>query len=324
MTPSTSRAAIIEDYAHAPTLTEREPRSGGAIVEMRAAALNPADLAIASGTFPAGSPPLPYVPGIDGVGVIVESERFSPGTRVAVLGEGVGVAQDGTWAERFGAPEGALLPVPDGVDDITAAALLTPGLAAWTGLTEFAALRAGESVLVLGATGAVGSVAVQSARLLGAGRVVAVGRNRERLERARSQGADEIVSTEAGGFVDALRAAVGDQPPDVILDPMFGPAFEAALAVAAPGARVVHVGQSAAPTASLASGLLRGKRLTLYGVSVFFVARDVLEAGYAALLEHAHAGRVTVGDLASVPLERAADAWAAKAAGEATKFVVTP
>jgi NADPH:quinone reductase-like Zn-dependent oxidoreductase len=323
MTPP-YRAAVIEQYAAAPTLAEREPLPGGAIVELRAAALNPADLAIASGTFPAGSPPLPYVPGIDGIGVVVASERFAPGTRVGVLGGGVGVARDGTWAERFAAPESALLPVLDGVDDVTAAALLTPGLTAWLALTHVAELGAGESVLVLGATGTLGSVAVQAARQLGAGRVVAVGRDAARLERSRGRGADATVAADGDGLVDALREAVGDHPPDVVVDPIFGPGFEAALAVAAPAARIVHVGQSSAPTASLASGLLRGKRLTLQGMSVFFVDRDVLEAGYTALLEHARDGRVTVDDVEAVPLERAAEAWAAKAAGQATKFVITP
>jgi NADPH2:quinone reductase len=324
MTPPPSRAAVIEEYATAPVLTEREPRPGGAIVELSAAALNPADLAIASGSFPAGSPPLPYVPGIDGVGLVVDSERFAAGTRVAALGGGVGVARDGTWAARFGAPEAVLLPVLEDVDDVTAAALLTPGLTAWLALTHVARLRAGESVLVLGATGTLGSVAVQSARLLDAGRVVAVGRDGERLERARSLGADATVATDADGLLDALRAAVGDQPPDVVVDPLFGPSFEAALAVAAPDARIVHVGQSSAPTATLVSGLLRGKRLTLHGMSLFFIARDVLDAGYLELLGHARDGRVTVDDVEAVPLERAADAWAAKAAGQATKFVITP
>jgi NADPH2:quinone reductase len=323
MTPSPSRAAVIEDYGTPPTIAERAAGAGGATLELRAAALNPADLAIASGSFPAGSPPLPYVPGIDGVGVVQESERFSPGSRVGILGGGVGVARDGTWAESLSVPEAALLPLPDGVKDVTAASLLTPGLAAWLALTHAAGLQEGESVLVLGAGGAVGTVAAQAARLLGARRVVAVARDPERVMR-RAHAPDATVAAGHASLIDALREAVGDQPPDVVVDPVFGPAFEAALAVAAPEARIIHVGQAAAPTITLASGLMRGKRLKIQGLSVFFVPRDVLETGAIALLQHAAAGDVALDKVRTLPLERAAEAWAAQTAGEAVKLVITP
>lgn len=323
MTASTSRAAVIEDYGSPPTIVERVAGAKGARLELRAAALNPADLAIASGSFPAGSPALPYVPGIDGVGIVEESEHFSPGSRVGILGGGVGVARDGTWAERLCVPETALLPLPDSVDDITAAALLTPGLAAWLALTHAARLQEGESVLVLGAGGAVGTVAAQAARLLGARRVVAVARDSERVM-GRADAPDMTVAAGEESLIDALREAVGDHPPDVVVDPVFGPAFEAALAVAAPEARLIHVGQAAAPSVTLASGLLRGKRLTVRGLSVFFVPRDALEAGAKALLEHAATGRIALDDIRTLPLERASEAWAAQAAGQAVKLVVTP
>jgi NADPH:quinone reductase len=323
MTPSPSRAAVIEDYGTPPTIAERAAGANGATLELRAAALNPADLAIASGSFPAGNPPLPYVPGIDGVGVVQGSERFSPGSRVGILGGGVGVARDGTWAESLSVPEAALLPLPDGVEDVTAASLLTPGLAAWLALTHAAGLQEGESVLVLGAGGAVGTVAAQAARVLGARRVVAVARDPERVM-GRTTAPDATVAAGDASLIDALREAVGDQPPDVVVDPVFGPAFEAALAVAAPEARIIHVGQAAAPTVTLASGLMRGKRLTIQGLSVFFVPRDVLEAAAIALLEHAAAGDVALDNVRTLPLERAAEAWAAQQAGEAVKLVITP
>jgi NADPH:quinone reductase-like Zn-dependent oxidoreductase len=324
MKPSPNRAAVIDDYGALPTIVEHTPSSDGARLELRAAALNPADLAIASGSFPAGSPPLPYVPGIDGVGVVLESERFAAGTRVGILGSGVGVARDGTWADRFSVPDAALLPLPDGVEDTVAAALLTPGLAAWLALTHAAGLREGESVLVLGAGGAVGTVAVQAARILGAGRVVAVARDPQRVERRTVQHPDVVVPADAEPLVDAVREAVGDNPPNVVVDPVFGPAFEAALVAAAPEARVIHIGQSAAPTVSLGSGLLRGKRLSIQGLSVFFVPRSELEAAAIALLEGAVKGLIALDDVRTVPLERAADAWAAKRGGEAAKLVITP
>lgn len=319
-TADTASAAVVTEYGRPPAIMDHTV-AGEAIVELRAASLNPADLAIASGTFPAGSPPLPYVPGIDGVGVVVRSARFAAGTRVAALGAGVGVGRDGTWAERFGVPDAALMPVLDGVDDVTAAAVLTPGLTAWLALTHVAKLTPGESVLVLGATGMLGSVAVQASRHLGAGRVVAVGRDPDRLREVRGADATAI---DADGLVDALRSAVGDQPPAVVIDPVFGAGFEAALAVAAPGARVVHVGQAAGPTVTLASGLLRGKQLALLGMSVFAVDRPSLEAGYAELLGAIRDGHVTIDGVETIGLPDAPRAWAAKAAGTRGKVVVTP
>src|SRR3954453_6354711 len=125
------RAAIVSEYGAAPEVGERaEPQAaeGQALVELLAAALNPADLAIASGSFPAGSPPLPYVPGIEGVGRVVQSGRFSPGTRVWASGRGLGVATDGSFAERFTAADEVLVEVPEAADDVTAAALGQVGL----------------------------------------------------------------------------------------------------------------------------------------------------------------------------------------------------
>src|SRR6478609_3314088 len=97
------RAAIVSEYGAASAVGERaelQAADGQALIELVAAALNPADLAIASGSFPAGSPPLPYVPGIEGVGRVVQSSRLAPGTRVWASGRGLGVAADGAFAER--------------------------------------------------------------------------------------------------------------------------------------------------------------------------------------------------------------------------------
>ena len=126
------RAAIVSEYQAAPVSGDRPPPlavEGKALVELRAAALNPADLAIASGSFPAGSPPLPYVPGIEGVGIVVESARVAPGTRVWASGRGLGVGADGTFAEQFAASDEILVEVPASADDLLAASVGVVGLA---------------------------------------------------------------------------------------------------------------------------------------------------------------------------------------------------
>ncbi len=320
------RAAVVSEYRVPPALAERaepQPSEGQALLELRAAGLNPADLAVASGTFAFGSPPLPYVPGIEGVGTVVRSGRFASGTRVWASGRGLGVGADGSFAEQFAASDDVLVEVPEGVDDLTAAALGVVGVAAWLPLAWLAPVREGETVLVLGATGVVGSVAVQVAKLLGAGRVVAVGRDAGRLERAAGLGADAVVEIEGEGLAERITEACAGSPPTLVFDALWGPPLEAAAAAAAPGARIAHVGQSAAPTATLPSGLVRGKQLQILGYSNFVVPLDAVTDGYHALLGHAAAGRITI-DAEAVPFGSVAEAWARQAGGEGRKLVIVP
>ncbi len=320
------RAAVLTEYNAPPAVAERdEPEAGDgrAIVELRAAGLNAADLAIASGTFPAGSPPLPYVPGIEGLGTVVSSRRFDPGTRVWASGRGLGVASDGAFAERFAAADDVLVEVPDGVDDALAAALGVVGLAAWMPLAWLAPVRPGESVLVLGATGSVGSVAVQAAKILGAGRVVGMGCDAARLRRAQELGADAVVELDGGDLEARLAESFDGAPPTLVFDTLWGRPVEAAAAVAGPSARVAHVGQSAGPTATVASAHVRGKQLQILGYSNFTVPYDALAQGYRDLLGHAAAGRI-VTEVEAFPLDRISEAWARQRQGPDAKLVVVP
>lgn len=320
------RAAVVSAYGEPPRIEERpapEAHADRAVVELRAAALNPADIAIASGSFPAGSPPLPYVPGIEGVGTVVASGRFPAGTRVWASGRGLGVATDGTFAELFSAVDATLVEVPATADDVLAAALGVPGLAGWLPLTWVAPVRAGETVVVLGATGNLGAVAVQAAKLLGAGRIVAVGRDESRLAELRDFGADAVVALGDGDLRESLAAATEGAPPTLVLDALWGAPLEATLTVVAPAARIVHVGQSAGQMATIASGLVRGKALQILGYTNFAVPQDVIAEGYATLLGHAVAGRIRL-DATTVALDAVADAWARQAAGPQAKLVLVP
>ncbi|HEV3377306.1 MAG TPA: zinc-binding alcohol dehydrogenase family protein, partial [Thermoleophilaceae bacterium] len=183
---------------------------GEALVRIKAAALNPVELHIWNGHFFDGPPKPPYVIGLEGVGVVEEGERLSPGTRVRVEFVHPGYGRDGALAEYALAPEepdasdrasqASVTPIADGLDDVSAAALGVPVFTALMCLEraeQAGATLEGAHVLVTGATGAVGLVAVQLAKLKGAARVVAAGRNRERLQRARELGADATV--ELGG-----------------------------------------------------------------------------------------------------------------------------
>jgi NADPH:quinone reductase-like Zn-dependent oxidoreductase len=320
------RAAILSEYGNPPALGDRaQPAAddGTALVELRAAALNPVDVAIGAGTFPGGKPPVPYVPGIEGVGVVLGSQRLPAGTRVFAMGGGLGVAGDGTFSERYAVPEHVLIELPEEVDDVLAAALGVAGIAGWMPLSWAARVRAGETVLVLGATGTAGTVAVQAAKILGAGRVVAAGRDERRLARARAYGADDTVELQGEDVQARLAAAFGGSPPTLIFDPLWGSPIEAALAVAGRGARIVHVGQSAGPSATLLSGHVRTKQLQILGYSNFAIPQDELDRGYRELLGHAAAGRIRL-EVEAVPLPHVGEAWARQAGGSDVKLVLVP
>jgi NADPH2:quinone reductase len=202
---------------------------------------------------------------------------------------------------------GVAVEVPEGADPALAAALGVAGLAGWMPVAVRAPVRAEDRVLVLGATGTAGEVALQAARLLGAAHIVAAGRDPGRLERALELGADDAV---------ALDGDFGE--PTYVFDPLCGEPLERAVAAAAPGARIVQLGQSAGPTATLASADVRSKQLELYGYSNFAVPEDVLAEQYRTLVRHAVAGEIRL-DLERIGLDEVEAAWSRPG-----KLVVVP
>jgi NADPH2:quinone reductase len=167
-------------------------------------------------------------------------------------------------------------------------------------------VRPDDRVLVLGATGTAGQVALQAAKLRGA-HVTAAGRDEGRLRRALELGADEIVP---------LDGDLGE--PTYVFDPLCGEPLERAVAAAAHGARIVQLGQSAGPSATLTSAAIRSKQLEIYGYSGFAVPADVLAEQYRALVETALAGEIRL-DVEQVALEELTSAWARPG-----KLVVVP
>jgi NADPH2:quinone reductase len=308
------RAAVVSELGQPPRpgeLPNPTQADADVLVEIEAAPLNPIDLAVAAGRNPAGHPPLPFVPGCEGIGT-------ADGRRVWVYREGVGIARNGCMAERVAAPRKALTPVPDGVDPAVAAAMGIAGMAGWASLSWRVPVREDDVVLVLGATGTVGNVAAQAARILGASRVIAAGRDREALDRLD---ADAKVPLE-GDLVEAFREACGGGP-TLIFDPLWGEPAAAAAEAAKPGARIVQLGQSAGVTAPITSAAVRFKGLEIYGYSNFILPKDVLDREYARLVEHATNGDIQV-EIERLPLERVADAWEQQAASPHRKLVLIP
>jgi NADPH:quinone reductase len=323
------RAALIREIGELPDVGEvPEPSSDGArmVVEVVAAALNPVDVAVGSGRFYGGHPELPYIPGSEAV-----CRARETGELVWVARDGLGIQRNGTFAELATASPDALVPVPDRADPAVAAALGVAGLAGWLAVVRRAPVRADDVVLVLGATGTVGSVALQAAKLLGARRVVAAGRNAEKLRRAQELGADATVVTDVGdsnhgelqGLAERLKQACGGDGPSYVVDPLWGDVVAVAVVAAGPGARIVHLGQSAGAEATLTSGTVRGKQLEIFGYSNFAQPIDVLREEYPRLVRHATNGEIVV-DVERVPLDDIAAAWRRQAEGGAPKLVVVP
>ena len=294
------KAAQVTELGSPPVVAEID-EPADANLEVEAVSLNPLDVAVGAGRFYGGHPPLPYVPGCEAVG-------RAGGRRVYAFGDGRGVGKDGLLAERVVFPEELVVEIPDEVDAAVAAACGIAGVAGWVPVVWVAQVTADDRVLVLGASGAVGSFAVQAAKLSGA-RVVGAARRVDAVE-----GADAAVS------LDDLSSAFEDGP-TVVIDPLWGEPATAAAEVAAPGARIVHLGQSAGPEATFTSAAVRGKQLRIMGHSNFALTAEERAHAYGELLAEVAARRVAV-DVERFPLDRVGDAWEHQASGRG-KAVVT-
>jgi NADPH:quinone reductase len=317
------RAAVVTELGSPPRPEERpEPArdAGRALVRVAAASLNPIEFRVASGRFAREAQP-PYVPGLEGTGLVVEADGFEQGVRVRFEAAALpGFGEDGVLAELACVPEEALVELPDEVDDTVAAAIGTVGITALAAL-ERAGLADGERVLVLGATGAVGQMAVQLAKLTGAGRVVAAGRDNERLERSRELGADEtVVLGEDVDLQDAFSAAAGG-PLDVVIDPLWGPPAMAALAALDTGGRLVNVGESAGIDVTLPLAQVRNKQGAILTLSSGWMPLESKLEAYRRVLEHAAARRIQI-DHEVVPLADLAEAWERQGASPGRKLVI--
>src|ERR1700688_3074397 len=310
------RAPRFEEFA--------EPTAGNdeAVVRVRAASLKAVDRQMASGAHYASPRQLPGVCGTDGIGVLEDGTRiFFGGPRRPY----------GAMAERTVAPRAFCFAVPAGIDDGTAAALPNPGVSAWLSLTHRAKLAAGETVLILGATGVTGQLATQIAKLLGAKRVIVAGRNQQVLGRLRELGADATIQIDqpAGALKDAFAREAGDAGLDVVIDYLWGGPTEALLAaitkpefaVVTRETRLVQVGESAGATISLPAAVLRSTALTILGTAGI-PSREVLVEAMQQVMARAARGELRI-ETERVPLADVARAWR-RQGQSGRRIVVTP
>ena len=311
------KAALVREVGAAPEPGEA-PDPTGETIEVLAAPINPIDLAVSRGALATGHPELPYIPGCEAVG------RTADARLVWIFGGALGRTSNGALAERAAIGDSYVVEVPDGADPGLAAGLGIAGLAGWLPFAWRAPLAGGEHVLVLGATGSVGLVAVQAAKLLGAGRVVAAGRDTAGLELAAERGADATLKLdEPDDLVAAIKDAFDGIGPTYVFDPLWGAPAAAAVEAAAPGATLINLGQSAGATSELASAAVRFKTLSILGHTNFAVPPGDLADHYQRLVRHALAGEVRL-DVERVPLDSVGDAWRRQAEGAGAKLVVEP
>jgi NADPH:quinone reductase-like Zn-dependent oxidoreductase len=297
-------------------------QDGHSLVRVTAAPLVPLDLLCASGTSYFGRPAVPYVPGVQGVGVVERSEAIAAGSRVWFATSAGMAPGDGSLAELCAVADGDLVPLETDVADPMVAALGLSAVAAWRALSSRAALQPGEVVLVLGGGGAVGQVGIGAARALGAGRVVAVARSEEAQQRARDAGADTVVAM--SDDVDQLAARLSEaagREVDVVLDPVFGTAATAASRLLAEGGRLVNLGGASGDEARFSSAALRSRSASVLGYTNNSLTPGQRRDALTAVLRLASTGQVTMA-YESRPLETVEEGWRRQAAGETSSRLV--
>jgi NADPH:quinone reductase-like Zn-dependent oxidoreductase len=288
---------------------EPEVGAGEAIVTVEVAGVNPVDVARAAGTGPRPVP-TPHVAGMEGIGTVA-------GRRVYFDKP---IAPHGSMAERTVIEPETAIDVPDELEAGLAVSFGVAGLAAWLGLDWRGGLRAGETVLVLGASGVVGQLGVQIARLLGAGRVVAAARDTTELGRL---GADSIVALDGSADLRQRLQAASGKGFDIVLDLVWGEPAAAALGTLRGHGRLVQVGSAAAATATIDAAALRARLSSILSHAVFAPPQEVRVEAFQRMCRHGLAGELTV-DVEEAPLTDVAAVWERQRRSPHAKLVIRP
>jgi NADPH:quinone reductase-like Zn-dependent oxidoreductase len=318
------KAAVLHALGQTPQyrdFADPAPAAGEVLIEVSCSALKPIDRQLAAGTHFASPRQLPCVCGTDGVGRLSDGQRvFFGGCR----------APYGAMAERTVAPAAFAFPLPDELSDEAAAALPNPGVSAWLSLSHRAGLKPGDNVLILGATGVTGKLAITIAKMLGAGRVVAAGRNRKSLSALRELGADATIHFDAPDeeVAEAYVREGGDSGFQVVIDYVWGQPAEAFLsaisrtdfAVISSDTRYVQAGESAGPEISLSAATLRSTGIKIMGTGGI-PPLELLADSMRKVLAHGARGELRV-DTDRVPLADIESAWTRVQSGR--RLVIAP
>jgi NADPH:quinone reductase len=258
-----------------------EPKAGEVLVEIKAASLNFPDLLIVQNKYQI-KPPLPFVPGAEYAGVIA---AVGPDVKHLQVGQSVAcLSGTGGFGTHTIAPAHLCMPLPPGFPHVDAAALIMTYATSHHALVDRGQVKAGETVLVLGAAGGVGTAAIQVAKALGA-RVIAAASSDEKCELCRSIGADATINYSREPLRDAINAATGGRGPDVVYDPVGGDLAEPALRSIAWRGRYLVIGFASGTIPALPLNLPLLKGASIVGVFWGSFARHEPKAGAALLAE---------------------------------------
>ncbi len=318
------RAAVVRSFDRPPRYeTYDSPEPAGPdelVVDVLAVGLHPRVRSDAAGRHYTSTGALPMIPGVDGVG------RLPDGQQVYF------VTPDDVWgsmAERAVVDRRRTVPLPQTVDTTKVAAAMNPAMSAWVALRRRVPLEPGQSVLVLGATGSAGGMAVQVAKHLGATRVVGAGRNPERLAALSALGADDVVNLVDDPTVTAEHLASAAAEVDIVLDYLWGaPAVNAMLAMLearsdrSRSMNWIQIGAMAGPTIELPSAVLRSANLRIQGNGQGAVSTEGYLAELPSLIDEIDAGSIVV-DVRSAPLADVEATWSAPAI-PGLRIVFTP
>ena len=320
-------AAVVRAFDAPPvyaTFDDPIPQPAEKLVQVRAAGLHQIVRGVASGRHYSSQGKLPFIPGVDGAGVLEDGTRvYFGGARFPY----------GTMCEQtvIGDVKGVfmMIPLPEGIEDAFAAGIANPGMSSWVALDR-GRFTAGDSVLIVGATGTSGQLAVQIARARGARRVVAAGSNPEVLARLKSLGADAVISLaqEQDALVAAFREEFAANGIDVILDYLYGPPAEAVLsAMAQKGAiksgtrvRYVQIGALAGANISLPASTLRSTNLEILGSGFGSASMEDIRKGIAEFFALCATQKIEFA-YKTAPLSEVESLWNAKGDGERLVFV---
>lgn len=303
------KAAVVTGAGQVPIYAdfpEPERLAGEDRIVVHAAAVSPLAKGRASGSHYSASGQFPFVAGVDGVG------RREDGKRVYFA---LPRAPYGSMAQVAVAPSDRCIVLPDDLDDVTAAAVANPGMSSWAAFSERARLEAGETVLVNGATGAAGRLAIQIAKYRGAGRVIATGRDVEALKSLAALGADATIALgdDPSRLEDEFKAHFAEGV-DVVIDYLWGSSAErliVAAAKAAKGAspiRIVQVGAASGGEISLQGAALRSSAISLMGSGIGSIPLDRLVKATGEFLHAVQPGDFQIASR-PVPLSEVETAW---------------
>jgi NADPH:quinone reductase-like Zn-dependent oxidoreductase len=317
------KAAIVTELGKAPLYADfADPiaTDGEALIDVSAAPLSHVTRYRASGTHYSSAGSLPFVVGLDGVG---RQKGKHSGERVYFI---LPRAPFGSMAERTVVPASHLVPLPDGIDDATAAAIAIPAMSSWAALTVRSKMTPGQTVLVNGATGISGRLAVQVAKRLGAGKVIATGRNSTMLEALPSFGADVTISLRDEAALDEVLTGHFSAGVDIVLDYLWGATAERLLAAAAKTSknakpvRFIQIGSSGGANIALPATLIRSSGLELIGCGMGSIAFDRILAAIAQVFE-ATVGHGLKIETKTLPLAAIEGNWSIETTATRTVFV---